>query len=422
MNKVIKNSSALFLGIALIMIGYGFQGSLLGVRAVMEQFTLTSTGLMMSGYFVGYFYGAKVIPDYISRVGHIRVFAAFASLCSLVVLVHSIYVNPFFWFFLRFLTGVSMVCMFTVAESWLNDRSTNRNRGQILSIYMIVLYSGLAIGMILLNFSDPKDFKPFILISVLMSLALMPILLTKRTAPKFKKIQAMNLKQIYKTSPVGLISIILFGAAQSGAVGLLAVYAASMNFSIFDISLATFFFWVSGAIGQWPIGKISDLSSDRRTMLIYTTLASAVFAFLSIQNSQTMHLPGSLAGEKIWFYLSLSAYSFFSLPMFSLILAHTNDFIPKEKFVSAGAALQLAFGIGAMGGPFLCSILMDFYGPNGFFVFLIFFHILIGLFAIYRKGRRPSEDNPESQFTALPQTITPVGLELDPTTEPIEEK
>jgi len=167
MNKVIKNSSALFLGIALIMIGYGFQGSLLGVRAVMEQFTLTSTGLMMSGYFVGYFYGAKVIPNYISRVGHIRVFAAFASLCSLVVLVHSIYVNPFFWFFLRFLTGVSMVCMFTVAESWLNDRSTNRNRGQILSIYMIVLYSGLAIGMILLNFSDPKDFKPFILISVL---------------------------------------------------------------------------------------------------------------------------------------------------------------------------------------------------------------------------------------------------------------
>ena len=135
MNKVLKNSWALFLGMGSIMMAYGFQGSLLGVRAVQEEFSLTATGFMMSGYFVGYFIGAATIPNIISRVGHIRVFAAFASLASLVILVHSILINPFIWFLLRVLTGISMVCIYTVAESWLNDRSSNKNRGSVLSIY-----------------------------------------------------------------------------------------------------------------------------------------------------------------------------------------------------------------------------------------------------------------------------------------------
>ncbi len=140
MDKVLKNSWALFLGMGCIMMAYGFQGSLLGVRAVQEEFSLTSTGFMMSGYFVGYFIGAATIPKIISRVGHIRVFAAFASLASLIILIHSILVNPFIWFLLRVLTGISMVCIYTVAESWLNDRSSNKNRGSVLSVYMVVLF------------------------------------------------------------------------------------------------------------------------------------------------------------------------------------------------------------------------------------------------------------------------------------------
>ena len=180
MNKVLKNSWALFTGMGFIMMAYGFQGSLLGVRAVAEDFSLISTGFMMSGYFAGYFIGAKSIPHIISRVGHIRVFAAFASIASLIVLLHSIFIHPFVWFLLRVLTGISMVSIYTVAESWLNDRASNKNRGSILSIYMVILYGAMGIGMFLLNFSDPIKFEPFILISVLTSAALVPILLTKK--------------------------------------------------------------------------------------------------------------------------------------------------------------------------------------------------------------------------------------------------
>jgi len=420
MNKVLKNSWALFTSMGFLMMAYGFQGSLLGVRAVAEEFSLMATGFMMSGYFVGYFIGAKIIPNIVASVGHIRVFAAFASIASLIVLMHSIFVNPYIWFILRVLTGISMVSIYTVTESWLNDRATNKNRGSILSIYMVILYGAMGIGMFLLNFSDPIKFEPFILISVLTSAALVPILLTKKKPPNFKKVKGMSLKDVYAASPFGMVSSFFYGTIQSALFTLLAVYAASMNFTIFQISVVTFLLAISGAVSQWPIGKISDMF-DRRKVIIYSTFGAAFFALCAILASRQMYLPGELATNKTWFYLSLILFSFCSLPMFSLILAHTNDFIPKEQFVAAGASLQFTFGMGAMSGPFLCSIFMNIVGLNGFFVFIIFFHILIGLFGLYRNTIRKVIENPDSQFVAMPSTITPVGIELSPSTEDIDE-
>ena len=313
-----------------------------------------------------------------------------------------------------------MVCIYTVAESWLNDRSSNKNRGSVLSIYMVILYGAMGIGMFLLNFSSPKNFQPFILVSIITSVALIPILLTKKKPPTFKKIKAMSLKEVYDASPFGMVSSLFYGTIQSALFTLLAVYAASMNFTIFEISLVTFLLAVSGAISQFPIGKLSDMY-DRRKVIVFATFAASGFAILTLLVSRQIYLPGNLATSKTWFYVFLILFSFCSLPMFSLILAHTNDYIPKEKFVAAGAGLQFIFGLGAMSGPFLCSIFMNIVGSNGFFVFLFIFHTIIGLFGLYRMRVRESVDNPDSQFVAMPQTITPAGIELNPTTEPIEE-
>ena len=420
MYKVLKNSWALFLGMSFIMMAYGFQGSLLGVRAVQEEFSLTATGFLMSGYFIGYFVGAATIPNIISKVGHVRVFAAFASLASLIILVHSILIHPFIWFLLRVLTGVSMVCMYTVAESWLNDRSSNKNRGSVLSIYMVILYGSIGIGMFLLNFSSPKNFQPFILVSVITSAALIPILLTKKKPPTFKKINVMSFNELYNVSPFGIVSSFFYGTIQSALFTLLAVYATSMNFTILEISIVTFLLAISGAIAQFPVGKISDVY-DRRKVIVVSTFGAAIFALITIFVSGQMYLPDGLATSKTSFYIFFILFSFCSLPMFSLILAHTNDYITKDKFVAAGAGLQFTFGLGAISGPFLCSIFMDYVGSNGFFIFLFFFQSLIGVFGIYRMRVRQTVENPDSQFVAMPQTITPAGIELNPTTEPIEE-
>tara|TARA_B100000941_G_C28480278_1_gene541719 strand:- start:886 stop:1605 length:720 start_codon:yes stop_codon:yes gene_type:complete len=230
----------------------------------------------------------------------------------------------------------------------------------------------------------------------------------------------MTLKELYDSSPFGMVSSFLYGVVQSALFTLLAVYATSMNFKILEISIVTFLLAISGAIAQFPVGKISDIY-DRRKVIVFSTFGAAIFSLLTIMVSRQMYLPGGLATSKTWFYIFFVLFSFCSLPMFSLILAHTNDYISKEKFVAAGAGLQFIFGFGAISGPFLCSIIMDIIGSNGFFIFLFFFHSLIGIYGIYRMRIRPTVDNPDSQFVAMPQTITPAGIELNPTTVPIEE-
>jgi len=419
MFKIFKNSWALFTGFAILITAHGFQGNLLQVRSVIEGFGFITTGIIMSGYFVGYFVGASITPNLVSKVGHIRVFAAFASMASLSILIHAVFVNPIVWALGRFLTGFSLISVYIVVESWLNDRATNRNRGGVLSIYMFITFTGMAVGTLLLNFSKPQQFEPFILTSLLFSIALVPILLVKRSAPKFKKISFIKIKQLYKISPLGTFSMLCTGLIHSAIFGYGAVYATSLNFSIYEISLFLFLITIAGAIFQFPIGYFSD-GQDRRVILIACTFISVVFCILAIFTSgsslENMYLASSIGINKMFFLIFVTFYAGFALPMFTLNLAYVNDFLDKERFVAAGAGLQIIFGIGAMGGPFLCSVFMNFFGPNGFFIFLGIFHLLIGLFGLYRMTKRNYEDNPDSTFTPLPRNITPLGIELDPTT------
>jgi len=419
MGKLLKNSWALFTGYFVVVIAHGFQGNLLGVRSVIEEFSFLATGIMMSGYFVGYFTGANMVPKLVGKVGHIRVFAAFASMASLSILIHAVFVNPIIWALVRFITGFSLVAIFIVMESWLNDRANNRTRGQLLSIYMFITLIGMSLGTLLLNFSSPEKYEPFILVSLLLSIALIPILLTKRKAPKFRKLGFIDVKGLYKTSPLGTVSMFCTGIIHSALFSLGAVYAASMNFTIFEISLLLFVVTVSGGLFQWPIGYYSD-KSDRRIIIIFCTFFAALFCSLAIFSSGTslenMYLASGLGADKIIFFIYVGLYAGMAIPLFTLNLAYVNDYISKDKFVSAGGGMQIIFGMGAMTGPLLCSLAMNKFGTNGFFIHLLFFHLIIGMFGLYRITQRSYEDNPESVFTPLPRNITPLGIELDPTT------
>ena len=424
MGKIIRNSWALFTGYVIIMISHGFQGNLLGIRAVLEDFNFIATGTMMSGYFVGYFIGANIIPNLISKVGHIRVFAAFASMASLSSLVHVVFVDPIVWTLARFLTGFSMIGILTIVESWLNDRATNKTRGKVLSLYMLLTFSGFALGNLLLNVSSPKSYEPFILISLLFSIALIPILLTKRKPPTFKKISSIKIKELFKISPFGSFSTFCSGFIFSAMFTMLSVYAVTMNLSVFEISILLFSVTLAGAIFQWPIGSLSD-KYDRRIVIIGCCIFSSIFAVLSIAASglsfenliiEKMIILSYSSMDKIKLFIFIILLSGMTLPLFALNLALVNDYIPKEKFVAAGAGLNMIFGLGAIAGPIICSILMSFLGPNGFFIHLLIFFIINTFFGIYRMSRRKYEDNPDSTFTPLPKDITPLGIELDPDT------
>ena len=417
MQKEVKKSWALFIGIGVMMIAHGLQMQIMGIRSVLEDFSVFTTGIFMSGYYVGYFIGSKTTPNFVSKVGHIRVFAAFASLASLSALVAVVYVNPLMWTISRFITGISLVSCYVVTESWLNDRATNKNRGQLLSAYMMVIYFGLALGMLLLNISKPEAYEPFILVSVLLSVALVPILLTKRPAPKFKKIETISILELYKISPLGSLSSFFTGIIHAAFFSLISVYATIAKFTLFETSILLFVATIAGVLGQGPIGYFSDIF-DRRRVIVITTFGSSLLALIAILTSndpiQNIYYMDEFAFRKIIFFIAVGLYTSLCLPLFSLNLAHTNDFVPKSKFVAAGGGLQLIFGVGAISGPILCSIFMEWFGLNGLFIFLILVHSIIGIFGLYRMKVRSTVENPDSTFTPVPATITPAGLELDP--------
>jgi MFS family permease len=336
MFKVLKNSWALFTGIGIVMIAHGLQGNLMGVRAVIENFNVVTTGIFMSGYYVGYFLGSYTAPKLVAKVGHIRVFAAFASMASLSVLIVAVFVNPLVWTFARFITGISLVSCYIVAESWLNDRATNRTRGKILSAYMITLFIGLGIGMLLLNFDSPKNYEPFILVSLLLSISLIPILLTKRPAPKFKKIGTIKIKQLYNISPLGVVSSFCTGVIHSVLFSLAAVYAAIIKFTVFEISLLLFLVTLSGVFTQGPIGYLSD-KFDRRLVIVLTALGGGFFSILAIivsgESLQVMYLASNWGLNKSLFFVAVALYSSLALPLFSLNLAHTNDLFLRKNLL-----------------------------------------------------------------------------------------
>ena len=380
----------------------------------------------MSGYFIGYFVGANIVPNLVAKVGHVRVFAAFASTASLSILLHSVIVDPYVWILGRFITGFSIISIYVVVESWLNDRATNRTRGKVLSIYMIITFIGIGLGTLLLNFNSPTNYEPFILVSLLLSIALVPILLTKRKPPTFKKISRIKIKELYKISPLGTFSMFCVGFIHPAIFTMGAVYGALMNFSVLEISLYLFLITLAGALFQWPIGYLSDLF-DRRIILIITALVGSILSilcFFSVTVSPDFinlsdnwkNIIQHISNHRFVFYIFISLYAGMSLPLFSLNLAYVNDFLPKEKFVSAGAGMQIIFGLSAMISPFVCSFFMREIGPNGIFIFLFIFQTLIGIFGIYRMTRRSSEENPDNTFTPMPRNITPLGMELDPDT------
>jgi len=381
MFKVVLSAWALLLGMGMLMLGNGLQGSLLGLRAVSEGFGTTVTGLVMTGYYLGFLAGSTLTPRIVMNVGHVRVFSALASLASVAILIHVAAVEPLTWAAMRFLTGFAYAGVYIVAESWLNDRATNESRGQLLSVYMVVMFSGLALGQLLLNVADPSGFFLFLLTSVMISLAMVPIALTAGPAPAFEVTEKISIRQLYRLSPLGVAGAAATGMAHGTLFALGAVYGDRIGLSVAEISLLMGITVAGGIVAQWPIGRLSD-RFDRRQVITAVALLASIFALLAAIFGGT-----SLAALLTFTFL----LGCMTLPMYSLCIAHVNDYLAPAQMIQGGATLVMVGGIGACLGPPVAATLMGAVGPIVFFVFLAGVHAAIGLFAVYRMSQRASK-------------------------------
>lgn len=404
---ILRSSWALFFGVAMIFLANGLQGSLIGVRASLEGYSPLVVGLIMTGYYAGFVLGALFIPERIQKVGHVRVFASLASIASIAILLHSLHFSIITWFLMRYTTGFCFVGMYCVAESWINDQSENESRGQALSIYMIISMGGNAIGQLFLNFADPNHATLFMLVSILISLSLVPILITVGKQPDFTVAKILSIKELYKASPLGVISAIGVGTAHGALWGVGSVYTIKSGLNISQTSFFMFSFIIGGAIFQYLIGYLSD-KYDRRLILTIVAFAASGLSVLALFLGETFSL------------LLIIAFIFggLTIPLYSIAIAHTNDFLEKSEMVAASGGLLLVGGIGLTLGPIVAGLFMNILGANGFWIYLFIVHTAIGIYALYRISIRdsvPLEEQGNSVFVT--SRASPVVMDLYPDAE-----
>ena len=395
---------ALFVGIGFLMVGNGLQGSLVGIRSQTEGFSTVSTGLVMAAYFAGFLAGGRTVMRLIRSVGHIRVFAALASLTSTAVLVYAIAVVPGAWAAMRFLTGFCMAGLYVVAESWINDLATNATRGRLLAIYMVASMGGIAGGQFLLNAADPTGFELFVLASLLVSLALVPISLSATSSPPTRTPTPMPFKELLAIVPTGLMVSFLIGMAHGALIGMAAVFATGAGLRPSQVALFVGAPMVGGVAFQLPIGWLSDHLPRRGLMLGVSIVAALAAAGVLAAE------PGSIASYGFMFLVGAASF-----PLYSLAIAFTNDWIEPEQIMGAATMLVTVNGVGAILGPLFATGLILAFGNALYPISLVVTHLAIACYLTYRLLTRDGLPlSRQSPFRPFPARASAVASALLP--------
>ena len=414
MLRVFFHSWPLLTGVMLLMVGNGVQGSLLGIRGTLEAFNTLQLSVVMSAYFLGFLIGSRLAPGMIRRVGHVRVFAALASLISAVLVLFPMLVDWQVWALMRVMIGFAFSGIYITSESWLNNTATNETRGQALSLYMIVQMLGIVASQALLAAGDPFGYDMFLIPSVLVSLAFLPLLLADTPAPTFDSTARLGFRDLFHISPLGCVGMLISGGVFSAMFGMAAVWGTLSLFSVGQIALFTSFLYVGGLLTQYPIGRMSDRMDRRKITLWLSVAALIVLAVAAI-----FKLP-------FWAYLAVAAVlGGVTYPMYSLLIAYTNDFLSKEQMAAASAGMIFLNGFGAIFGPLVTGWLMGVVGTRGFFLFMaVLYAIQIG-YTIWRMTKRaaPSHTGGFRGVAPTASTLATVAVlesapDLGPSPEP----
>ncbi|WP_180683936.1 MFS transporter [Tepidicella baoligensis] len=406
MNRLLLPLSSLLSGVGLLVVGVGLLFSVVGLRGGMADFSGVVLGLVMSAYFVGFVFGTFVCPIIIRRVGHIRAFAAMASLASTMPILHALWVDPWFWGALRFITGICLVGLYIVVESWLNTVAPTQHRGRVFAVYMSVNFVALALGQWLILVGDTLGFVPFVLVSIMFSFALLPITLTPVDEPEPVEAPRLSLRYLYQTSPLGVAGAVGSGLINGAFYGMGAVFAQGVGFSEAGVAAFMAATILGGAIFQWPVGHYSD-RHDRRHVLLWVMVLSAVLAVLAFV----------LARHAEWVVIAIGLlFGGLVFTVYGLSVAHVNDLVDSSRVLEVTGGLLLVHGIGAALGPTLAGIFMDVLQPESLMLYFALVLTLLSLYAVKRiRAAAPVPEAEKFDFVMM-GTGSQAVLQLDPRT------
>ena len=401
MFQVLSRSWALLLGMMLLMVGNGLQGTLLGVRGGIEGFSTFEMSIVMSAYFAGFLGGSRVAPEMIRRVGHVRVFAALASFISAILILYPAFAHPVAWALGRVVIGFCFSGVYVTAESWLNNSADNANRGKALSVYMIVQMFGIVSAQVLLAMGDVSGYALFIVSSVLVSISFAPILLSISPTPAFETAKPMPLKTLIKISPLGCFGMFLLGGVFSAQFGMSAVYGVAAGLTIAQISIFVSSIYVGALLMQYPIGWFSDRVDRRLVILIVASLGGvmSLVAFSFDQYFSALLVAAFIIGGT-------------SNPLYSLLIAYTNDYLEADDMASASGGLIFINGMGAIAGPLVTGKMMDTFGTQAFFMVIATLMLTLTGYAGYRMTQRSRDGVEDGLYAPVMPSSSPVAVEV----------
>jgi MFS family permease len=409
MRETAHSISPLLVGMALLMLGNGALPTLIAVRLSAAGEPTWLIGVVMAQYYLGIILGTLYGYKLIMTVGHIRAFAAFGSTMSAVTLAHAFINDPWAWSAFRFVIGACSVGMFMCVESWLNARADNNSRGRVFSLYVITIYLFQGIGQFLIQLPDDTGFAIYAVVSVLMSLSIVPVAVTRAPAPILPKATRFDFVRLWRTSPTGMVVSLFSGLILGAFYGVGPVFAQMSGFDRADTAFFMSAVIMGGLILQWPMGRFSD-GRDRRSFMLFINLCLCgvclILAFSGISGYGLIGLAvffGGLSGS-----------------LYPLSVAYTNDFLEPEDLVPAAGGLVMAYGVGALFGPPVAAASMEIFGKQGLFFFCAGVALIAAMLIVWR-GRQREAPSLEDQvdFQVMPRT-SPIISELDPRAEPVD--
>lgn len=412
MSSVVK-IYALFLGSAFLMFAGGLQGLLLSVRGAEEGFSLLALGLIGTGWSVGFIAGSITVPLLVQRVGHIRAFSIMAAIGTITILCNLLLVQDIAWIALRAFSGFCFAGAAMIVESWLNEVADNRSRGTIFSIYTTINMSASTLGQLAMSITGVSSHIPFIVGAIAFICAILPSALTSTPQPRPLASAKLDVRLLYKTSPLAVIAAFAVGMA-NGTFGTLApVYGHDQGLDAPGIATLFAVTAVLGAIAQVPAGRISD-KIDRRWIIIVLGALAALVGFIVL-------LVNPRGG---WFlYVLFALYGFSAYPIYAIAVAHANDFAKPGEFGRVAGGMLLVLGTGLAIGPALAAMVMNLYQPVGLFIVTATFHGALAVTAFLRMKVRPVRIDGRIRFRAMSaeKGVTPGTVELDPRSEETQE-
>lgn len=361
---------------ALLFAGNGLFQTLLPIRAGQEGYSTTMIGILGTAYFGGFAVGCYAGPRLIMSVGHVRAFAGLTALLTASLLAFPLLIDPVFWGAMRFVSGVCLAVLYIVVESWLNDTSTNANRGRVLSAYIIVTNIVTMAGQLMVNAYDTRGSTLFLLVAILICLSIVPLSLTPTPTPSPIPSSRLDLRRLYRVSPVGVVGCLLAGLAEGAFWSLGPVFAQGRGMITSDIAMLMAAFVLGGTLSQWPLGWFSD-KIDRRIVIAALSFG-AVTSGLAIGFAV---VPEGMATVGL-----AVVHGALMIPIYALCISHANDNVPNERMVETSGGLLLAYSVGAAIGPLTASLFMNRQQSGGLFLFIGLVLFVLGVFAIFRLG------------------------------------